>query len=163
MSVRAILQAALQELEVAFWVDEDGMLVVPLTIDGATGGRTLVMVNPDETGRDVLMWAGVCEVPLTRRRFVLQLLNEFNSKRRWVRWSLHDNLVVLDVDVELGFSADPQGQVQLAFRLFQSALIASWRSLVRVASQGQSRSRVDREIAAILSKLDGPSASSAAE
>jgi hypothetical protein len=149
-----VVKPTLDRLHVHYVHDADrNMVLASFTIDGARGGRSVVMVVPNDEGHDLHIWAGYCEVPASRKVAVLQVLNELNSTRRFLKWSITQDLVTVETDAELSFSSDPQGHFALAYCSLVEALHVYWPRIVRAATQGKTRSRVDREVAAILDQL----------
>lgn len=133
----------------------DNIVVVEFLLDQESGRSSRVTVIADDEHHDLKLLADACRVPAARTTEVLRRLNLLNCSRRWTRWLLAPgDIVLVDMDVELTTSSDPRGHFGFAFTLLVSELDRHWRSIAHAASPRRRRSKLERELAAIVDGFD---------
>src|SRR5437588_6795992 len=74
-------------------------LCVPFVLDAATSARTLVRIVTNEASQDLQLWADIGAVTSAARPRMLELVNRLNSQLRWLKFTLLNQLVLVEVDI----------------------------------------------------------------
>lgn len=116
-------------------------------------------------GAAVQVGTEVCPVPPHRRAAVAVLVAERLSQRSFVQFHLNTNALQIDMNVHLALAADPQAAVIFAFERVTAAIRDCYREVVTTAYPAHSRrrrSKVEREVADIVRRLDDESSADSA-
>ena len=153
MANRDTVVAGLQRHTLTFF-EHGETLTVP--IPRGDSGYFLINIHVDEEAGDAVLETGIYRAPKGRRESVAIRLAELNAKWKHVVWSLREDVVVADVCVDLDMVRDPEHAFILAFLRLSTAIVED-HDRVLVAgrrSRSRRRSRVERELEAILRQSD---------
>jgi hypothetical protein len=133
--------------------DRPDVVVSPIPLDETLLAQAALVVMVNETTRDVLLRAEICEVPDRRRTKLAWLLNDLNDRMRFVRWCLHEGkLVVVEHDVDLSGGGNRRRAVLLALLRVLTAVEREWRPIIRAVHARSSLSRLERQVAQIIAR-----------
>src|SRR5712692_4695193 len=78
-------------------------------LDEQASVKSLVRIQLHNEGQDLQLWTDLSAITGAARPRMLELLNRLNSSLRWVKFTLVQDVVVMEVDVRLVDSRDARG------------------------------------------------------
>lgn len=148
-SVEAAAISALKDLEVPFLHhDRTGLLTVPVELDSR--GMTLIGVHCFEAELEVWLEATIFTPPIEHQAVVSQRLLELNAELRWAHYGIVDGRIFIETYLDLSFVSDHAACILQHFLRLVASIDDTYGDLLTCA-----RTRVEREIAALLNGHDG--------
>lgn len=155
--IKDVVIPALRPLKIPFSVDPDreNVVVLPVPWEEQSTDLGTVEIIADEHEQELTIRCVLCVVPLRRQAEAALLLSQqFNANRRFVRAFFENDLLVVQMDMELGFGGHLQGLCRLGVRRILATVLEERPRILALLNRPAQQSQLQREVTDILRSME---------